>query len=217
VDERGFIPRELRFGLLQLLTLLGFLERGLRLSELRPGALLFHVLSRLLERGLVLSQLRLGLPQRLLERPGIDDEQHLPPAHQRALGEGNPLEEAFDAGADLHRLHRLGLADMVRVDGNGLLGDGGDHHRRALGRLGRLLRTSTSAERRDHEALRDPNGRDESPRQAVSLHSRPPVPHDLSRANAITVTRVACSRSAGAFRPRCARPFDYFSAEAARN
>ena len=103
---------------------------GARVLELARVAVevglgLLHVGLALDERGLGLAELRdvagdvgLRLAQRDLERPRVDDEEHVAGLDVGAVGRRLPLDEALDARADLDGLDRLGLAHVVAVHGD---------------------------------------------------------------------------------------------------
>ena len=82
----------------------------------------------------------------------IDPVEDLSFPHERALGEGDLLEEALHASADLDVLGSLGLAHELHLDRHVLLDDGGDHHlRRSRGRRGLLFLAPGGAESREDQ------------------------------------------------------------------
>ena len=82
------------------------LEQGLRPRE---------ILFRVHQRCLCLPEVRLRLRQCREVGLAIDHEQQLSAFHMRAVDVILPLENAVHPAADLHRVHRFGLRDIVFV------------------------------------------------------------------------------------------------------
>jgi hypothetical protein len=76
----------------------------------------------------------LGLLERRLKRPRVDDCQRIARVHVLPLGEGDLLQLPVDAGAHRHRIIALHGSDGALVDGEILLPHeaGNDRHGRRL-------------------------------------------------------------------------------------
>src|SRR5262249_44297858 len=140
----------------------------------------------LLERRLRLREVGLRAFERRLVRPVVELVEQGARLDHAALGEGDLLDVALDAHADLDVVRRVRLADELVVDRNVGLRDLNDVDGRRLGRRGRLLRAAS--EREDGAAGRDRDGR---PRRRNVEYLTVTYAHGLSNLDSVSATWIA--------------------------